>query len=385
MLKNNRQLFVYPPMMALSLYATFLGLMIPQLIDTYNLNLKQVGLFSGMQGVGMIVALILCFCLFSAFNTTRISTIAMFLFALLMVLVGINTSITAFYVLFFFIGISQVTIDTLSNTVIRETSGRNESLWLGLLHSLWALSGAVGPFLALAIGGSYKQAFICLGVYVVVSAILYVVGLNQWVKAPMMQNKNNFGGLLKLLRMFKIKCMPSMVIINVFSCLVQNTYILFIAEYMQQTYSFELGGAVCLSSIFFGMLIGRTLFSLFADKIPVLKTMTISNAVAVVCFAGVFLTNSLIITIVLICLGSLLTAMNFPALVLEAHKLAPHDVSSASSLIYIGLVASIVFAPPIIGFIGDAIGLRWALLITAFGLLPVVALSAVSIKHFDVA
>lgn len=384
MLRNNKQLLVYPPVMALSMYATFLGLMVPQLIDIYHLNLKQVGLFSGMQGVGMVVALVLCFCLFSALNVSRVSSIAMFIFALLMVLVGINTNITVFYVLFFMIGFTQNTIDALSNTVIRETSKSKESFWLGLIHSLWAFSGAAGPFLALAVGGSYKQAFLWLGVYVVLAAILFTVGLRHQVRLPMIQNKNNFGGLLKLLRMFKIKGMPLLVIINVFSCLVQNTYIIFIAEYMEQTYNFELGGAIVLSSIFFGMLIGRTLFSLLADKIPVLKTMTISNAAAIFCFAGVFLTNSLVMTAVLICLGSMLTAMNFPALILESHKLAPQDVSSASSLIYIGLVAAIVLAPPIIGLIGDAIGLRRALLITAAGLIPVVSLSAVSIKHFDV-
>lgn len=384
MLRNHKQLLVYPPVMALSMYATFLGLMIPQLIDTYHLNLKQVGLFSGMQGVGMIVALVLCFCLFSALNASRVSSIAMFIFALLMLLVGINTNITVFYVLFFMIGVTQNTIDALSNTVIRETSNNKESFWLGLIHSLWAFSGAAGPFIALAVGGSYKQAFIWLGVYVVLAAIVFTVGLRHQVRLPIIQNKNNFGGLLKLLRMFKIKGMPLLVIINVFSCLVQNTYIIFIAEYMEQTYNFKLGGAIVLSSIFFGMLIGRTLFSLLAEKIPVLKTMTISNAVAIFCFAGVFLTGSLVMTAVLICLGSLLTAMNFPALVLESHKLAPNDVSSASSLIYIGLVAAIAAAPPVIGLIGDAIGLRWALFITAAGLIPVVSLSAVSIKHFDV-
>jgi len=334
MLKNNKQLLVYPPMMALAIYATLLGFMVPQLRDAFDLSLAQIGSFSTLQGIGMAAALILCFSVFSGLNTIKVSGISMVLFALLMVLFGINTSVAVFYVLFFLIGLTQNTIDALSNTVIRETSKSNISLWLGLIHGLWALAGAAGPFLAIAVGGGYKAAFIWLGVFMAVTALLFISGLWQQVKMPMLQNKNNMGGLIKLLRMFKIKGMPTLVILNVFSCFVQNTYIIFIAEYMENEYSFALGGAVVLSSIFLGLLRGRTLFSFTAEKIPVLKTMAICNAVAMVCFAGVFLCHGVVLSAVLIALGCSLTAMNFPALVLESHKLVPTDVSAATSLIH---------------------------------------------------
>ncbi len=383
MLKNNKQLLIFPPMMALAFYSTLLGFMVPQLRDKFSLSLTQIGSFSTLQGIGMALSLVLCFCVFSAFNSIKISGLSMILFALMMVLFGLNNSVAYFYVLFFLIGLTQNTIDTLSNTVIRETSKRNISLWLGLIHSLWALAGAAGPFLAFAVGGGYTKAFIWLGVFMAAATLLFIVGLWQKVKMPMLQNNHNYGGLLKLFRMFKIKGMPSLVFLNVFSCLVQNTYIIFIADYMKNEYSFELGGAVVLSSLFLGLLIGRTLFSLLADKIPVMRIMSISNAAAMLCFAGMFLCNSVALTAVLICLGSSMTAMNFPALVLEAHKLVPGDVSAASSLIYVGLVAAILFAPALIGFIGDATGLRLALLITAAGLIPVVAVAGLSAKRFD--
>lgn len=383
MLKNNKQLLVYPPMMALAFYSTLLGFMVPQLRDKFGLSLTQIGSFSTLQGVGMALSLVLCFCIFSAFNSIKISSLSMILFSLMMILFGLNTNIAAFYVLFFLIGLTQNTIDALSNTVIRETSRRKISLWLGLIHSLWALAGAAGPFLAIAVGGGYTQAFVWLGVFMAAATLLFVAGLWQQMKLPMLQNKHNFGGMLKLFRMFKIKGMPSLVILNVFNCFVQNTYIIFIADYMKSEYSFWLGGAITLSALFIGLLTGRTLFSLLADKIPVMRIMAISNGVAMLCFAGVFLTNSVAITAVLIGLGSTFTAMNFPALVLESHKLVPNDTASASSLIYIGLVIAILFAPPLIGFIGDAIGLRLALLITAAGLVPVVAVAGASAKRFD--
>lgn len=384
MLKKNKQLLIYPPMMALAFYATLLGFMVPQLRDKFGLSLAQIGSFSTLQGIGMALSLVLCFCIFSAFNSIRVSGISMMLFAVMMVLFGLNTNIILFYMLFFLIGLTQNTIDALSNTVIRETSKNNVSLWLGLIHGLWALAGAAGPFLALAIGGGYVHAFIWLGAFMAATALLFITGLWQQVRMPMVQNRHNVGGIIKLFRMFKIKGMPRLVVLNIFSCFVQNTYIIFIADYMKNEYSFELGGAIVLSSLFLGLLIGRTLFSLFAEKIPVLKIMSISNAFALLCFTGVFLCSSVVFSAILIGLGSSFTAMNFPALVLESHKLVPNDVSAASSLIYIGLVIAILFAPPLIGFVGDSIGLRWALLITAAGLIPVTIIAGASAKRFDV-
>ena len=383
MLKNNKQLLIYPPMMALAFYSTLLGFMVPQLRDMFSLSLTQIGTFSTLQGVGMALSLVLCFCIFSAFNSIKISGIAMLLFAAMMILFGLNDLVMLFYPFFFMIGLTQNTIDALSNTVIRETSKSRVSLWLGMIHSLWALAGVAGPFLAIAVGGGYKHAFILLGVFMAAAALVFIFGLWQQVKLPMIQNKHNYGGIIKLFKIFKIKGMPLLVILNVFSCFVQNTYIIFIADYMKNEYSFALGGAVALSSVFAGLLIGRTLFSLFAEKIPVMKIMTIFNAAAMVCFASAFLFNSAVLTAVLIGLGSTLTAMNFPALVLESHKLVPGDVSAASSLIYVGLVVAILVAPPLIGLVGDSIGLRWALLANAGGLVPLVAIAAASAKRFD--
>jgi len=383
MFKNKKQLLVYPPMMALALYTTLLGYMVPQLKEVFSLNYAQVGLFATLQAVGMAVSLVLCFCIFSAFNAIKISGISMIAFALLMVLFGINSYIIIAYVLFFVIGLVQNTIDALSNTVISETAKHSVSFYLGLMHGLWAFAGVLGPFLAIALGGSYRVTFIWLGVFMAVTAVLFIAGLWQHMKMPMIQNKQNVGGLGKIFRLLKIKGMPALVLINLFSCFVQNTYIIFIVSYINKAFSFALGGAVVLACLFLGLLIGRTLFSLFATKIPVLKTMAISNAVAILAFAGMMLSQSLALTAVLACVGCTLAAMNFPALVLESHKLVPDDVSAASSLIYFGLVIAIFAAPPFIGWIGDSLGLQTALIITAAGLIPVVLLAAKSIKYFD--
>ena len=379
----KRQFFVYPTMMVLAMYSTVLGLMVPEIRDAFSFTYAQVGVLSTLQSVGMLVSLILCFGVFSAFNAIKVSTIAVVAFSGLMIWLGYNTNVVLLYFLFLMIGFFLNTIDALSNTVISMTAKTHINFYLGLLHALWALAGVTGPFLALALGGNYTPAFLWLGIIMALAAVLYVFGLLPYLKMPMIQNKNNFGGLGKLWKLIRKKGMFTLVAINFFSCLTMNTFIYYISSYVKTASDDKLSGAIMLSSMFLGLLIGRLIFSKFVERIPILKTMAITNALAVVAFGLMLVAKSPALVAVFAGVGSMLIGANFPALVIESHKIVPHDVSAASSLIYFGLVMALFVGPAAIGAIGDAVTLQIGLLINAAMLVPVVVLAAIWSKHFD--
>lgn len=58
-------------MMVLAMYSTVLGLMVPEIQTAFSFTLAQVGVLSTLQSVGMVVSLILCFSVFSAFNAIK--------------------------------------------------------------------------------------------------------------------------------------------------------------------------------------------------------------------------------------------------------------------------------------------------------------------------
>ncbi|MBT3319630.1 MAG: MFS transporter [Clostridia bacterium] len=380
---TKKQFFVYPTMMVLAMYSTVLGLMVPEIQAAFSFTLAEVGVLSTLQSVGMLVSLVLCFSVFSAFNAIKVSAIAVVVFSGLMIWLGYNTNVVLLYFLFFLIGFFLNTIDALSNTVISLTAKTHINFYLGLLHALWALAGVGGPFLAIALGGNYTPAFLWLGIIMAAAAVLYVFGLRAQIKMPMVHNKHNFGGLKKLAKLIRKKGMFTLVAINFFSCLTMNTYIFFISKYVEQSPDDKLSGAIMLSSMFLGLLIGRLIFSKFVERIPILKTMAITNALAIVAFGLMLVTTNPALMAVFAGVGSLLIGANFPALVIESHKIVPHDVSAASSLIYFGLVMALFVGPAAIGAIGDATGLQIALLINAAMLVPVVVLAAKSSKQFD--
>ncbi len=380
---TKKQFFVYPAMMVLAMYATVLGLMVPQIQIAFGFSFTEVGFLSTLQSIGMAVSLILCFGVFSAFNAIKVSAIAIVVFSGLMVILGYNQNVVLLYFLFFLIGFFVNTIDALANTVISITAKTRTSFYLGMLHALWALAGVLGPFLAIALGGDYTMAFLWLGIIMAMAAVVYIFGLRAQIKMPMVQNKHHIGGLKKLWKLIRKKGMFKLVAINFFSCLTMNTYIFFISSYIKINNDGWLSGAIMLSSMFLGLLIGRLIFSKFVERIPILKTMAITNALAIVAFGLMLVTQSMALNAVFTALGSLLIGANFPALVIESHKIVPEDVSAASSLVYFGLVAALFVGPALIGRIGDAIGLPLALLVNAALLVPVVVLAAMLSKHLD--
>ena len=60
-------------MMALAFYSTLLGFMVPQLRDKFGLSLNPDRFILDAAGhrYGMTISLVLCFCIFSAFNSIK--------------------------------------------------------------------------------------------------------------------------------------------------------------------------------------------------------------------------------------------------------------------------------------------------------------------------
>ena len=100
MKKPARQLFVFPTLMVLALYTTALGFLAEPLQKMFGFTLAEVGLFSTMQSIGSGVALVLCFCIFSAMNRSRVYLISAALFSGGVIALGFGDNLVVFYALF---------------------------------------------------------------------------------------------------------------------------------------------------------------------------------------------------------------------------------------------------------------------------------------------
>lgn len=377
MKQSLRPFFVYPPVATLALYASVIGALIPAIRATFpGLTLAAAGLFSTLQSVGTAASVILCFCVFSAMNKARIMALSQLLLAVCVVLFGINHILLLLYTLFFFIGLFDNIVDTLSNAVLADLIPQRKAFHIGLLQALWAAAGAAGPYFAFYLGNEYPPVFIGLGIVMAASGIAFALGLKNELREALVQQRENFGALGKLIRTLAKKGMLLVTMASFFNSFVQVSLIFFISSYVQSAGGNQYDAAFALSMIFVGLLIGRLVYARLAHRLPIRTIMMASNALAFAAFAGMLLCPGLLWAGLLAGLGGIGAAPNFPALIVEACGIVPDDTASGSALVFLGYTLASFVAPPVVGAIGDTAGLQIALLCAVCLSLVVVALSS---------
>ena len=376
MKQSSNPFFVYPPVAALALYASVVGALIPAIRDAFpGLSLAATGLFSTLQSLGTTLSVILCFCLFSALNKVRVMAMCQLLLAMCLLLFGINNILLLLYVLLFFIGLFSNVVDTLSNSVLADLEPQRKAFHISLLQAIWAAAAAVGPWFALVLGGTYPPVFIVLSIVVITAGAAFTLGLKRELRLPFVQQRENFGALGKLVRTLKLKGMGLLLVTSFFNAIVLTSFNFFISSYILSIGGSSVSAMFVLSMLFLGELVGRLVYAPLAHRISVRTVMMLFNALSVAAFAFMVFCSDIVVIGILAGIGGLGTAANFPALVVQACAIVPDDTAAGSSLIFLGFTLACFVAPPLVGAIGDAAGLKTAMLCAISLLLPVIALS----------
>ena len=377
MKQSSKPYFVYPPVAALALYASVVGALIPAIRDAFpGLSLAATGLFSTLQSLGTALSVILCFCVFSALNKVRVMALGQLMLAACLLVFGLNSVLLLLYVLLFFIGLFSNIVDTLSNAVLADLEPRRKAFHISLLQALWAAAAAAGPWFVLVLGGTYPPVFIGLSILVVAAGAAFAFGLNRELRIPLIQQRENFGALGKLVRTLKLKGIGLLLVTSFFNSFVLISFNFFISSYILSIGGSNVGAAFALSMLFLGALLGRLVYAPLAHRIPVRTVMMLFNALSIAAFAGMVFCPDITGIGILAGIGGLGTAANFPALVVQACAIVPDDTAAGSSLIFLGFTLACFAAPPLIGAIGDAAGLKTAMLCAASLLTAVIVLSS---------
>ncbi len=377
MKQSAKPYFVYPPIGALALYASVMGSLIPSIRDAFpGLTLASAGLFSTLQSLGTALSVILCFCLFSALNKVRVMALCQLVLAVCLLLFGINSILLVLYALLFFIGLSNNIVDTLSNSVLADIEPRRKAFHINMLQALWAASAAAGPWFTLLLGGTYPPVFIGLSIVVAAAGAAFAFGLKRELHQPFVQRRDNFGALGKMVRTLKLKGMGLLLALSFSNAFVLVSFSYFISSYILSIGGSSLNAAFALSMLFVGTLLGRLIYAPLAHRISARTVMLAANALSAAAFAGIAFCTDVTAAGVLACIGGIGTAVNFPSTLVHACALVPNDTASGSALVFLGFTLATFAAPPLIGVIGDAAGLKTAMLCAASLLIAVIVLAS---------
>ena len=212
------------------------------------------------------------------------------------------------------------------------------------------------------LGNEYPPVFIGLGIVMAAAALVFAGGLKAELRQPLLQQRENFGALGKLIRTLRKKGVPLVTLTSFFNSFVQLSMVFFLSSYVLSSGGSPLDAAFALSMMFVGLLIGRIVYARLAHRLSPRVILMVSNALAFTAYAGMLLCPSLLGAGILAALGGLGAAPNFPALVVEACGVVPDDTASGTSLVFLGYTFACFVAPPIVGALGDALDLQTALL-----------------------
>lgn len=139
-----RAFSVYPIFFCYAFYLATLGQLIPYMQSKYNLALGTAGLFSTLQSIGGIIAVIICIVYLDIMNKPKVLGLLGICFAVQMVVLGVAPNLLIIYMLFLIVGCVNSMVNTLSNAVVSDYTNHRRSFYLNLLHGFFGLGGAVG-------------------------------------------------------------------------------------------------------------------------------------------------------------------------------------------------------------------------------------------------
>ncbi|MBT3320203.1 MAG: MFS transporter [Clostridia bacterium] len=376
-----KKLSIYPPIMMLSMYSAVLSYLIPQIKEMFSMTYAQVSVISTMQSVGGLLAQVVCFGVFSALNKSRIILFSLIGAAVCLVLIGFNRVVFIMYALFLIRAFFGLSANSLSNAMVVDIFPKRTEFFVGLYHALAAGAAIVGPYLALALGNDFTLSFAASGAIIAASAVVYWFGMKDERAKPLVANRANFGGIGKLIRIFKRKNMVLYLLISFFSGFVFHITILFMSSYTSEISGLASDGAFALSMLLAGIFVGSLLYSFVAHRISTLKIIIVSNIIALGLFIVMVFVGSPLMIGIFAALGGLFIGPVMPGLFVQVVKVVPDDTGTGSAVLLFGMLLAGVLAPPIIGAIADAVGMRMAILVSLVTFVPVIALAVVLYKR----
>ena len=355
-----------------SLSISLIGQMLDPIKTSYGINLSQGGLLLSMQSVGGLLTALVCILLVSVLNKTKLLVAGGLIMCAALMLMGLLPPLALLFVIFGLLGLSSGAINVLTNSTMLDTVPQKAERYIVFMHMLFSLGAVVTPFASQAIYPSVglSGVFLIFGGFGVCWMIYVIFAFYNGVRSGWVTQSVSLRPMLNVaLGVLKTPGMGIILFIAVIMTVWQLSAVYYISSLFTGITQAPMQGALALSLLFIGMLISRLIFSRFADRFSKGIVLLVTNAAAAVCWAAAFLVQDINAKYVFITLTTLASGNNFPIVFSAACRLTPRHAATASGFVNLGYYIAILVFIPIIGALGDSIGLGDALLLSGIGLL----------------
>ena len=355
-----------------SFSVSVIGQMIDAIKETYELNFTLSGMLVSSQSIGGLVFAILSIIYIDALNKKRIMVISGLLFCVLFIAIGIIPPLFIMFVIFSLIGLFGGAVNTLVNPVMVETVPRGAARFITFMHMLLSLSAIIAPIIAqnLYMASGLAGVFLAFGGFGMFWAIYATVIFRKKIGKTVNSTKHLLhDGFVEAKRVFLKPGMKQIFIISILTSAWQVAAIYNVSSYIGQLGGSADYGALALSALFGGMMISRLIYSRIADRFPPGRVMMLTNLLGVLAWVSVFVVNDLAAKMVMIGVTAFFCGNNIPILFSGACKIASKNSATASGFVILGYYIAIFTFIPILGAMGDAVGLNKAMVFAGVPLL----------------
>ncbi len=359
-------------MLCVSFSMSTVGQMRDKLEAAFALSAAEGGLLLSVQSIGGFAVTLIMIIFIDSFNKEKLIVLAGVLTGLFIVTIGIDQPLFTLFVVFILLGFFAGIVKTLVNAVMYETVSLRVETHMTLLHMLFSLGSVIAPIAsyALYIGFGLMGVFLVLGGVSILFAVYGAFAFRQGLRKKMLSDRISVRYRWQELK--KVLDKPGMKGIAFVSFMVSAwqvaaTYCT--ASYGANVEGVDSHGATALSVLFLGMMVARLLYARIATRFSQIKVLTMGCALGFAAWIAMILVQDITIKIVLIGVSALCCGNNVPITYVVGCKIAPENSAAAAGIISFGYYFALFVFVPVVGLIGDSIGLGNALMIAALPLI----------------
>jgi fucose permease len=321
--------FMFASMLIFAISSTMIGIILPDMMEDYDLNNIKVSLFSVSQSVGGIIAIPIEFLIADRFPKLNQIILFFLLEVAVLILIGLKPSFGTVLVLFALIGLITSFLNMLLSAYISEFS-ENKMAGMNLLHGFFSLGSLLGPIYTgfiLSRGQTWNTSFTILGMVCFAIATALIVLKAVLRPAEKVQGEANHSGqefFKDILHLLLDKRLFWLALFNCIFMSYQSGVVSWIAVYLQNGLGRDSAlSSAALTLFWTGIMIGRFTEPLITKKIPSEKFLNISLLISATGYTAVFaLRDSTLIIAMLVIAGILLGAV-YPSVIAIACRWFP--------------------------------------------------------------
>lgn len=158
--------------------STMIGILIPEMTASYNLNNTQIGIIGSVQNVGGIAAMIFGGVLSDRFPKLKLIVVFFTIYTAVLFGIGAAPAYVMLLVFCFALGVANSYLNLLISAFVSEAYGNKRTAYLNMIHAFFSLGSLAGPIYASIVqrsGQPWNRSFVNLGVLCTAVTLAFVI------------------------------------------------------------------------------------------------------------------------------------------------------------------------------------------------------------------